>query len=266
MREYITRLLNDEGIDIIGVVSLADVHITKQYLLDRAGIHSGSVVCFAIPYYAEPCCTPNISAYAYGEDYHAYTRELGERLCSKLRLAYPQNKFALFSDHSPIDERHAAASAGLGVIGTHGMLITEKYSSYVFLSEMITDAELGGTPQPIRYCENCGACRTACPYGLRDGCLSALTQKKGALGDDEIQMIKKYCCAWGCDICTEVCPHTKKAFQKETVYSPISFFNQNLMPQLTVEDIENMDDETFARRAYSWRGRDTIIRNLKLLS
>ena len=266
MREHILQLLNSEGIELIGILALDSVRITKQYLLDRAGIHSGSVVCFAIPYYAEPNVTPNISAYAYGEDYHAYTRELGERLCGTLRQAYPQNKFALFSDHSPIDERHAAASAGLGIIGTHGMLITEKYSSYVFISELITDADLGGTAKPIRYCENCGACRTACPYGLRDGCLSALTQKKGELSEDEIQMIIKYSSAWGCDICTEVCPHTKKALREKTIYSPIPFFRQHLMPRLTVDGIERMDDATFARRAYSWRGRDTIIRNLKLIN
>lgn len=266
MREQILQLLNNEGIDLVGVLSLEDAHITKQYLLDRAGIAHGSVVCFAIPYYAQPTCSPNISAYAYAEDYHAYTRELGERLCGTLRQAYPQNKFALFSDHSPIDERHAAASAGLGIIGTHGMLITEKYSSYVFLSEIITDAELGGKPQPIRHCEDCGACRAACPYGLRDGCLSALTQKKGELNEAEAQMLIKYSSAWGCDICTEVCPHTKKAIQAKTIYSPIPFFRMNLMPHLTVDDIESMDDATFARRAYSWRGRDTIKRNLKLLN
>lgn len=265
MREYITELLRAEGIELVGVLSLDDVHITKQYLLDRAEIKRGSVVCFAIPYYVKPDCTPNISAYAYGEDYHAYTRELGERLCGELQNTYPQNKFALFSDHSPIDERHAAASAGLGVIGTHGMLITEKYSSYVFLAEIITDADLGGTSVPIRHCENCGACRAACPYALRDGCLSALTQKKGELSPDEIEMIKKHSIAWGCDICTEVCPHTKKAIQSQTVYSPIPFFKNALIPHLTVQDIERMDDDTFARRAYSWRGRNTIIRNLKLI-
>ena len=266
MRELILQLLNNEGIDQVGVLPLRDVHITKQYLLDRVGIKSGSVICFAIPYYAEPDISPNISAYAYGEDYHAYTRELGERLCGTLRQVYPQNKFALFSDHSPIDERHAAASAGLGIIGTHGMLITEKYSSYVFLSEIITDADLGGTPQPIRHCEDCGACRAACPYGLHGGCLSALTQKKGELNEEEIQILIKYSSAWGCDICTEVCPHTKKALQAKTIYSPIPFFSKNLIPHLTVEDIQSMDDDTFSRRAYSWRGRDTIIRNLRLLS
>ena len=79
MREHIIQLLNDEGIDLVGVLPLDDVHITKQYLLDRANIQCGSVVCFAIPYYTEPDDTPNISAYAYGEDYHAFTHELGVR-------------------------------------------------------------------------------------------------------------------------------------------------------------------------------------------
>ncbi|MBQ9080678.1 MAG: epoxyqueuosine reductase [Clostridia bacterium] len=267
MREYIIQMLKNESIELCCVLPLSATRITKPYLLERCGISSGSAICFAIPYYTEPDGTSNISAYARAEDYHAYTRELGERLCSHLQQKYPQNRFALFSDHSPIDERHAAASAGLGVIGRHGMLITERYSSYVFLGELITDADLGGEPVQITYCEGCGACVKACPYKLDgSGCLSALTQKKGELTPDEVALMRKYGSAWGCDICSEVCPHTARARKNGTLTSPIPFFNKNLISHLTVDTVTSMDDTTFARRAYSWRSRETIIRNLKLMS
>ena len=35
----------------------------------------------------------------------------------------------------------AAARAGLGVLGLNGLLITPDYGSFVFLAELITDAD-----------------------------------------------------------------------------------------------------------------------------
>lgn len=35
--------------------------------------------------------------------------------------------------------------------------------------------------------------------------------------------------------------------------------------RLTAAAVEAMDDDAFARRAYAWRGRQTILRNLRLL-
>ena len=48
-------------------------------------------------------------------------------------------KFKVFADHSPIDEVHASCISGLGFIGDNGLLINEKYSSFVFLAECITN-------------------------------------------------------------------------------------------------------------------------------
>lgn len=265
MRDFIRGLLENEKIYTYGVIPLGECMITRPYLLERSGISSGTVIIFAIPYYTGDDSGSYISAYARPRDYHAYVRMLSDRLTVALRRHFPEFRFGVFSDHSPIDERHAAASAGLGIIGKNRLLITRLYSSYVFLGEIITSANLGASAQKIGYCENCGACRAACPYGFEGGCLSALTQKKGSLTEAEEKIIKKYGSAWGCDICTEVCPHTRAAKEKNTIYSPIAFFGEKLTPRPTVGQIEAMSDEEFAERAYSWRGRETIIRNLRLL-
>ena len=264
MLHTIQTLLRDEHIELSASLPLSALRITKKYLLERCGISDGSAVCFAIPYYTTPDSPPNLSAYAYAEDYHLYVRLLGERLCGKLSELYPQNRFAVFADHSPIDERHAAALGGLGMLGKHGMLITEKYSSYVFLAEIITDATLPDQSVEVKYCEDCGRCRAACPYGLEGGCLSALTQKKGELTQDEQQILRRHGSVWGCDICAEACPHTHRARNARTLDSPIPFFSLARLPPLTLPMLEEMDDALFSRRAYSWRGRETIIRNVKL--
>ena len=96
-------------------------------------------------------------------------------------------------------------------------------------------------------------------------CLSSVTQKKGELTEDEITLIKKYGCAWGCDICQEVCPYTESAIKNNTIFTSIDFFKNDLTPSLHSHEIEAMSDEQFSKRAYSWRGKSVISRNLRII-
>ena len=126
--------------------------------------------------------------------------------------------------------------------------------------------EIEGYPNEIKSCEGCGLCKMKCPASLnKSECLSAITQKKGELTKQEEELIKAHRTAWGCDICQRVCPHTQKAIQNGTITSPVEFFKKDRMPSPTYEDIFNMCDREFSERAYSWRGRAVILRNLKLL-
>lgn len=256
-----------EKIDAWAPIALSSCTLAKPYLLEREGISDGTAVIIAVPYYSHAADSPdrNISAYAVTRDYHAYFKDLLDRLLKELRTAFPDNRFAAFADHSPIDEREAAAKAGLGIFGDNRLLITPKYSSYVFLGELITDAILPYREYPIAYCEHCGACARACPMECISTCLSALTQKKGELTATELEHLATYRTAWGCDICQMACPHTKEAIRSGTVYSPIPYFQTDLTPTLTSQKIREMSDADFAARAYSWRGKDVILRNLEYL-
>jgi len=267
MLNTIKELLAKKQIELISHLSLSDCRVTRSYLLRRADIEKGTVFIFAVPYLSRAAleCKRNISAYAVPPDYHGFFASLFDDILPALQASFPLNKFVGFSDHSPIDERLAAASAGLGILGDNGMLITEKYSSYVFLGEIITDAAIECKAKEPRRCEGCGACRSTCPYSLSGSCLSSLTQKKGILTPDEEETVLKYGSAWGCDICQEICPYTKRAVKNGTIISPIPYFSENAIPYLTAKSVSEMTDADFALRAYSWRGRETIMRNLRLL-
>ncbi len=266
MLAFLSNFLQKKGIDCFAPIPLSACRVEKPYLLARHGIEDGTAIMLAIPYYTTHCDRDdrNLSAYATARDYHLFFKSLYDELLPLLEERFPSNRFAAFADHSPIAEVHAAAIAGLGVIGQNHMLLTEKYSSYVFLGEIITDATLPATVHKVSGCQGCGLCVKACPAEELGGCLSALTQKKGDLTDGERKVIKRFGSVWGCDICQGVCPHTKKAKQDGTIYSPIGFFADATIPHLTRDALESMSDRDFSERAFSWRGRDTILRNLCL--
>lgn len=256
------------GIDLFGCVPMSECNVIRPHKLKDLGFDDASrlsVILFAIPYLTEHK-SRNISAYATSRDYHLFAKQLFDAILPKLREKFAPYSFFGFADNSPISEVPAAAMAGLGIIGDNMMLITPKYSSYVFLGEIITDFPVEHQQVcGIQGCEHCGACRAACPMDKIGTCLSALTQKKGELTPQEAAHILNYGSAWGCDICQEVCPHTKKAKKDGTIYSKITFFNENNTPYLTSRDVTSMTDEQFSERAYSWRGRNTILRNLRII-
>lgn len=267
MLAFVKSELEKLNIDLVSSLSLGECKITRPYLLERNGITGGSVIIFAVPYLTKISAGErNISSYAVSRDYHLFFNDLFGDLIPKLKDKFPNNKFAGFTDHSPIDEIHASAISGIGVIGENHLLITEKYSSYIFIGEIITDAVLPSFTDEIKECIHCGRCLDACPVNMKiESCLSALTQKKGELTPNEKAAIKLHCCAWGCDKCQVACPYTEKAIKNGTIYSKIPFFNENLTPTLKSEDVENMSQDNFCERAYSWRGKAVIKRNLEIL-
>ena len=268
MFENLLNFLQKKNIDLVGVLPLSACRVTRPYLLERANIASGTVFVLAIPYYTPLCEDADrcISAYAISRDYHLFFEELFGELLPYLKKHFPTARFAAFADHSPISEIHAAARAGLGVIGKNGLLLTQKYGSYVFLGEVITDFEIPCRAHEVNFCIDCGACKNACPSSVAEKnlCLSALSQKKGKLSEEEERILLSTNTVWGCDRCQECCPYNHDAMAAGTIYSPISFFYEKTISSPTTEEIKNMSDKDFSERAYSWRGREVILRNLRL--
>ena len=155
------------------------------------------------------------------------------------------------------------------MVGDNGLIINEKYGSYVFIGDVITDIspeELGATDiREVKRCMHCGACKRSCPTGIlrAEGtdCLSAITQRKGELTSEEYDLMRKYNTVWGCDLCQSVCP-----YNRESPVTPIEFFHRERIAELTRDMLDAMDKPSFIRRAFSWRGRKTVERNLDILS
>ena len=265
------EIFASEKIEYYAPVRLSDVYVQKPYLLERISVSAecGSALMICVPYFTGK--SENISAYACGCDYHLYFEGLFDRIIPRLRELYPGYSFWGFADRSPISEVYAAAKAGLGVIGENHLFISEKYSSFVFLGEIISDMPAENYGMELyageaRVCRGCGACKRQCPSGLSvSECLSALTQKKGELSPDERERLIAHKSVWGCDICQNVCPYTREAVERESIFTPIDFFYRKRIENIDLDTLYSMSDEEFFERAFSWRGRETIERNLKIL-
>ena len=279
MYSFLCDILNDTG--ILGrPVPLEECRIIKPYLLQRQGIEpsgGGTVFMLAVPYLLPQEAKSgerNLSLYAISRDYHLFFEGLSKEILPLLTQRYPNAHFGLFADHSPIDEVDAAGRARLGVKGKNGLLITKEYGSFVFLGEIVTDVKIEidhgeyiPQGQPLPECLNCGRCALACPAGCighdKSECLSSLTQKKGEFNEEEREKIKAHGLVWGCDTCQLVCPHNTGALKSETNHA-VDFFKNNVISTLSAQIIDTMPDGEFSMRAYSWRGRDVIKRNIEL--
>ncbi len=262
-----SALFSELKIEYFAALAYSDCTVTGERIMERESFTPHSVIIYLLPYYTGECV--NISRYAASLDYHMAISEVNGRVAELLRRLYPDCSYRGYGDHSPINENRAALSAGLGILGDSGLLINEKYGTYVFIGDIVTDIEpeeLGAmAPLPHAHCESCGACRRACPTGVLRGescdCLSAITQRKGTLSEYECELMRKYNTAWGCDECQSSCPHNSTPRK-----TPLPFFFRDRIEELTRDSLDAMDKESFRSRAFAWRGRAVLERNLDILA
>lgn len=225
----------------------------------RIPAEAKSVITYLFPYWLgkDFYKNSNISKYAVPEDYHIIVGEYLEEITKKLKEKFPLNQFAFFCDNSPIDEVKAALLCGLGVKGKNGLLINEKYGSFCFIGEIVTDLEWDNYSSEKGECINCGLCLKKCPGGAlgqnsldKSRCLSDITQRKGELSEEQIKLIKNNGCVWGCDVCQDVCP-----MNKDIEITPIKAFLESAVVRFS-------EGDNIEKRAFGWRGRKVIERNL----
>ena len=231
------------------------------------------LVCL-FPYYTGEHKERNISRYAMVTDYHMIAGEYLNRFCKALQEVFPQNQFEPFiAFYAEIVSLLfvrvnicAAIFTGLCRRGKNGLILHPKYGSYVFIGEVVTDLVLQPDhPLNPGECIGCGKCQKVCPQGAlqSDGsvclerCRSHITQKKGELTDWEIGQIQDGGLIWGCDICNDVCPMNQEA----KVLTPVPEFLESAVAVLDAQIAERL----LKTRAYNYRGKKTILRNIQLL-
>jgi epoxyqueuosine reductase len=179
-----------------------------------------SVVAVALNYYtphehARDPAAGKISRYAWGDDYHDVLGEKLNRLLTHVAEAAPGVRGKVCVDAQPTMDKAWAVRAGLGWIGKHTNLITRDHGSWVFLGELLLDAELEyDGAREDDHCGTCTLCIEACPTGAiaepyvvdSNLCISHATIE---LRDAELPpAVAENLDGWlyGCDVCQDVCP------------------------------------------------------------
>ena len=215
-----------------------------------------SVICVALNYYtpshhANSPAIGKISRYAWGDDYHLVVTKRLEKLYEFITSEIPGVTGKMYVDTGPVMEKVWAARAGIGWVGKHTNLITKKFGSWVFLGEILIDAELEYDTPMLDSCGTCRACLDACPtqaivqpYVLdANKCISYLTiEHRSELPKEIASNFQNW--IYGCDICQDVCPWNR--FQKETEEPAFHPREENLAPPL--KELAGISQEEFSRR------------------
>jgi epoxyqueuosine reductase len=231
-----------------------------------------SVVCVAVPYASPPPAgraplTGRVSNYAWSADYHPLLRAILESVAREIAALDPAARTVLACDTKPLAERAFAERAGLGWAGKHTNLIVPGLGSYVFLGEAVTTLALPEDAPLRKSCGSCTRCIEICPTrALRgDGsidaarCISDLTQRKDAIPRELRPLVGDW--VWGCDLCQEICPPTRRAPRASAAFAPPEA--AAAFPPL--EALLTLGSGEFKRRfagtALGWRGAAVLRRN-----
>lgn len=212
-----------------------------------------SVVSLMLNYYPEEKQTegiPQISKYAYGEDYHKVIKRKLKEFINTLKEQVGDVNGRAFVDSAPVLDRAWAKKSGLGWIGKNSNLINKGSGSFFFLAELIIDLELDYDGPVKDYCGSCTRCLDACPTGaivepyVVDGsrCISYYTiELRDAIPENEKGKFNDW--AFGCDICQDVCPWNR--FSKPTAVAEFAPNKEGL--SFTTKDWDEMTEEVFGR-------------------
>ena len=265
--EYLTRNL--------------DRRLDSSKLLDGK---AASILMVAMNYYCDTDEGPGtptvgsdegvIARYARGDDYHDVMLPRLRALGSWLAERVPDVQTHSYVDTGPLLEREAAQRAGLGWVGKHTLLLNPQLGSYFFLGALVMSVPLPPDTPTETHCGTCTRCMDACPtnaivepYVLdATRCISYLTiELKGDIPVEHTSVLAKAGNRiYGCDICQEVCPFTRKFSQPttESAYQPRAVNtrpNLHALVMLTEEEFREKFRQSPIKRA-KHRG---LIRNVK---
>ena len=231
-----------------------------------------SIIVCAFPYYIGNFKESNLSKYCYGEDYHIVAKDMLQQICNYISSKIDNFEYKIFADNGPLVDRYLAYLSGIGYFGINNNIITDKYGSYVFIGYILSNYEFKKDIPLEKTCIKCGKCVKYCPGNALLGnyemnpkrCLSYITQKKGELEEEEEKVLRENRKVFGCDICQDVCPHNKNI-----PITNIERFKDDIILKLDNKEIDEISNKEFKRRygnrAFSWRGKNIIKRNIDII-
>lgn len=217
-----------------------------------------------------------VARYAAGRDYHNRLGKALKRLGKTLNregLLDPGRAGRAMTDAAPLLERSHAEVAGLGFASKAGNLLNPAHGPWFFLGELLLEVPFGQLDwvpsPPPGSCGTCTACIDACPTqaivapGQVDArlCISYQTiENRGPIPNDLRPKLSGW--AFGCDVCSEVCPWGSKAPDRSADWGR----HEGL--ELDLVGILGQNPATFSE---VWRGsplqrpkRDGLARNAAL--
>lgn len=233
-----------------------------------------TIISIAFPYfYGDDSSNSGFSIYTRGTDYHYVVNSYLNQICDF--IIESGGKALPFVDSNTLPERYIAYLSGVGFVGKNNMIITEKYGSYVFLGEIITDLYIAPSftyeERNFSYinnfdnCGDCELCYIECPTKAINKykkncniCMSYITQKKD-IEDKFIKIMNGR--IFGCDSCQTKCPKNNNV-----QFSNIDEFKvKEFMNNCKTEDLINITNgyfkDTYKTTSCGWRGKNTLIRN-----
>ncbi|MDY8136716.1 tRNA epoxyqueuosine(34) reductase QueG [Aquimarina sp. 2201CG5-10] len=237
-----------------GEMSYMENHFDKRLDPTKLVESSKSVVSLLLNYYPSESQkdpqAPKISKYAYGTDYHFVIKDKLKQLLQSIQEEIGEVQGRAFVDSAPVLDKAWAAKSGLGWIGKHSNLLTQKVGSFYFIAELIIDLDLEYDSPVTDHCGTCTACIDACPTQaivqpyVVDGskCISYFTIE---LKEELPQSYKDKFDNWmfGCDVCQDVCPWNR--FSKphnEPLFNP-----KPELLDMTKKDWEEITQEVFSK-------------------
>lgn len=260
-----------------GKMAYMENHFDKR--LDPTILVPGakSVVSLLLNYYPEKRQrkdAPQLSKYAYGEDYHDVIKEKLHLFIDEIKKQIGDVDGRVFVDSAPVMDKAWAKKAGLGWLGKNGNLIHPKAGSFFFIAELIIDLELEPDGPIKDYCGTCTRCIDTCPTDALETpyivngskCISYLTiELKDELIPSEFKG-KMENWMFGCDVCQDVCPWNR--FSKP--HNEKRFHPQNELLDLSRSDWHDLSEEQFRvffkNSAVKRTKHNGLLRNIHFLN
>nr|WP_156115572.1 tRNA epoxyqueuosine(34) reductase QueG [Psychroserpens sp. Hel_I_66] len=258
-----------------GEMHYMENHFDKRLDPTKLVEGSKSVVSLLLNYFPSEIQNPEsyqLSKYAYGTDYHFVIKDKLKELLQSIQDEIGDVHGRAFVDSAPVLDKAWAAKSGLGWIGKHSNLLTQKVGSFYFIAELIIDLELEYDHAVTDHCGTCTACIDACPTQaitepyVVDGskCISYFTIE---LKENIPSEFKGQFNDWmfGCDICQDVCPWNR--FSKP--HSEPLFNPHPEVLSMTKKDWEEITKDTFnkvfKKSAVKRTKFEGLQRNIKFL-